>query len=552
MRSALQIISIFLTLSFIPILSGCIYKEKNSGVPPNIYAPGITDSFADKSPGDPLVPLEMKKDFSLLKAVQYTLIMNPSIRISKESLEAEKGNHQSAAGEFGWELSGNTRKWNEYIPMTDAEKKYYTARGYHGDDFYDYDKTSVSVGLNKKLRTGPIISQTATIQRTENAYTDPERASRGQVAFKVDIPLLKGRGAVSAAAGETSAGVLVDAATLEVVFQSAQSVKEVTSLYWSYLSSFKQYELALESEKRANKLLEDTRLTVEAEYRPKSVLNKLEANLEDKKARAIQKKYAVQNIKNSLALAMGMEVSMFPSLSAPATPFPDISLSRIRELVSNIGSAAGKALESRWDYLAQKKRTQASLVQLEAARQDLMPRLNLGFTVGYRALNDQDEEKEILRGVYENSTDLEWETRLAFTMDIGNDKAKGRVRRTLGIFKIETLKEETLANRIRSEVLLSLESLMSYEAELAASREAVRLYEKAREDEYAKLSLGYATLLDVMDTEDRLSQANERMVSAMAQLSQAVANLKFSQGTLFVPKGNDLTVTYQSLSMLGD
>ncbi len=549
MKSAVRIIFLLLSLFFILFFSGCLYKEKSTRVPPNIQ---VTDPLSDKISGDPSPPPDIQGEFSLLKAVQYTLNRNPSIRISKESLESQKGDLQSATGEFGWELSGNTRKWKEYIPMTDAEERYFMARGYHGDDFYDYDKTAVSMGLTKKLRAGPIISQTATVQRTENAVTDPERDSRGSVAFKVDIPLLKGRGAVSAAASETSAGILVDAAALDVVFQSAQSVKETANLYWSYLSSWKQYELAQESEKRAEKLLEDTRLTVEAEYRPKSVLNKLEANLEDKRAKTIQKQYAVQNTKNSLDLAMGVEISKLSSLADPVTPFPDISRYQIMELLPKSAQAVGKALESRWDYQAQQKRKESSFVQLEAARQDLLPKLNLGFTAGYEALHDQNEERELLRGIYENSTDLEWEARLAFTIDIGNDKAKGRFKKNLGNYKVETLKEESLANHIRSEILLAVESLKSYEAELAASKEAVRLYEKAREDEYAKLSLGYATFLDVMDTEDRLGQAQERMISAMAQLSQAVVNLRFSLGTLFVPKGNDLAVTYQSVSTLED
>jgi outer membrane protein TolC len=549
MRAAGAIVGFIVLGFFLPGFSGCAHTGESRTGPRKIYVESALAALSDNGPEIPDA-LRISGDFSLLSAVRFALGRNPSVRISRQSADVEKGTLMSATGEFGWEVSGSVKQWKEYEPMTDAEKSYYSARGYTGDDFHKYDMTSVSMGVSKKLRQGPVISQVATLERTENRVTDPDKASRGEIAFKVDIPLLKGRGSVSAAAAESSAGVLADAAELDVVHQSAQSVKEVTSLYWSYVSSWKNYELALESEQRAEKLLNDTRLTVEAEYRPKSVLNKLQANLEDKKARVIQKKYAVQNMKNSLALAMGLDISELGSVSAPVTPFPEVQSKEIQSLPGTGEKAVKQALDLRWDYIAQKKRKESSFIQLQAARRDLLPRLNLGLSVGYEAIHDQADRDEMIQGIYDQATDLEWEARLSFAVELGNDKAMGRMKRSQGSYRIETLKEESLANRIRSEVLLAIESLYSYDAEVSASREAVRLYEKAREDEYAKLRLGYSTFLDVIDTEDRLSQAQERLITAKAQLAQAVVNLRFAIGCLFVAKGSDLMATAESLETL--
>ncbi|HSN86019.1 MAG TPA: TolC family protein, partial [Thermoanaerobaculia bacterium] len=67
---------------------------------------------------------------------------------------------------------------------------------------------------------------------------------------------------------------------------------------------------------------------------------------------------------------------------------------------------------------------------------------------------------------------------------------------------------------------------------------AVRLFERAVENEEKKLKAGTSTLLDAISQRDRLTAARQAQVSAHLNLALALVRLRFETGTL-LPDGAD-------------
>jgi outer membrane protein TolC len=59
------------------------------------------------------------------------------------------------------------------------------------------------------------------------------------------------------------------------------------------------------------------------------------------------------------------------------------------------------------------------------------------------------------------------------------------------------------------------------------------MYSRALGDEVLRFHLNKATLLDVMDAEDRLNNAQSSVVTAQAAVAKALITLRYQTGTLF-------------------
>ncbi len=92
--------------------------------------------------------------------------------------------------------------------------------------------------------------------------------------------------------------------------------------------------------------------------------------------------------------------------------------------------------------------------------------------------------------------------------------------------------EELIHRQIGANVPIALDALTRGAQQLERATEAVRLFQRAVENEEKKLRAGSSTLLDVISQGDRLTAAQQSQVLAHLDLAVAVARLRFETGTL--------------------
>ena len=104
------------------------------------------------------------------------------------------------------------------------------------------------------------------------------------------------------------------------------------------------------------------------------------------------------------------------------------------------------------------------------------------------------------------------------------------------------LQADDLRRNIVSGVIVSVNALANGSAQLLQADEAVRAYKEAIETERLKYKAGSATLLDVINTEDRWIEALITAVAARQQIAEGYARLRFESGTMLPGEGARLAI----------
>jgi hypothetical protein len=125
-------------------------------------------------------------NLSILEAARITLLEQPSIRFQREQVTAAEGVLQAASGRFDMQVGGAVDRSRSATPLRlqDQPASLTTAVA---------NQTRYTVGLDKPLRSGLIISPSIGVTRQDLAY-DPLATNRAAVSFGVTQPLMRGRG----------------------------------------------------------------------------------------------------------------------------------------------------------------------------------------------------------------------------------------------------------------------------------------------------------------------------------------------------------------------
>jgi outer membrane protein TolC len=96
----------------------------------------------------------------------------------------------------------------------------------------------------------------------------------------------------------------------------------------------------------------------------------------------------------------------------------------------------------------------------------------------------------------------------------------------------DEIARDDLARTVRTQVLAALDALRYSAATVEAARKAEAYYELALQDERDKLRAGLSTVIDVVLTEERLTQAQLSRVQSELSYAVALAQLSRDSGGL--------------------
>jgi outer membrane protein TolC len=368
--------------------------------------------------------------------------------------------------------------------------------------------------------------------RADDRSRGADTTNSSNIVFQVNVPLLKGNGAVSAAADENAAKAGVLAAEFLVTHSVASASRDTIKKYWQYLAAMRLLEQARDAENRVATLLLETEQLVDAEQLPRSSLSSVKASLADKRAQVESRKYLVKESWEQLALMFGSSHPYMLGAPVPVTDFPFLDETRLKLFGNDADQLRRHAMENRYDLKAQKEQLNATTILYRAAEHDLKPQVNLSFSVGYQGLKTGNGGDSFVQGLSSNRSDPKWQAMLSFTGPLENRSAEGTLMSRKASLASSRLSTDYLKDQIRSQVTLAVSNLESLSAELSASRESVTQYLKAVEDEREKLRLGLSTLFAVIDAEDRLASSQGRLIDVTSQLAQALVDIRFYSGTL--------------------
>ncbi len=475
------------------------------------------------------------RGLTLLDAVRSTLANHPLLHIQEEQVRLDRGVKQQASGQFDATILARGSQANTNEPLTILQEEQAAAQGATLDDVVTF-LTSYNAEYQQEFRNGVSITPFITATRTADNLQNQTGTDITQVAFQLNIPLMRGRGTEVVAAQETAAGIQVDASIMDLNQEIANLVTQTAESYWKLKAAIQAYDVLVDSEQRGLKFVQDVRTLIAADRIARGEMNQVQANLADRTANRIAAQQTVFQARQQLALAMGVGADEIAEVGlTPSDPFPN---GENQPMPSDNSSAVGfyisQALANRADVLAARKRENASGVLEKAAANQLRPQLDLSFSAGYTGLREGLNPYQYLfslNGGHRPDVTIG----LNYSFPPARNAARGQLLQADASRRQAALQINETSRQAASAVLVATEALRNAIAGLKKARESVEYYRAALEGEREKLRLANGSLLNTVTMEDYFNSAENTWISAQQAYASALVDFRYGTGTLIAP-----------------
>jgi outer membrane protein TolC len=482
-----------------------------------------TPPGADTSPG-----------LALDVVVERTLAASPDVQLARQSARLSRGVQRAAGSAFDLLLNSSASYSRE-----------------HGVDPLDgraaVDKQVVqSVSAQRLFRNGTLLKSDVSLNR-RSFSTRPGAATSNSasVDVTVTVPLWRDRGGVLSSAAERAAGDNYEAAELSLQHARARQVLIAALAYWDYVAAQRRLDVFVASEQRAQRILDETQVLVEAEERTQADLTQVSGNLASKRVTRISAEQVLIEAREDLGLAMGLGAGEIDQLPAPVTSFPGTSSLPIA--LAPPGDLLDASFARRADLRAAEASVRAARTLAGAAHSELRPRLDLVVGSGYGDTTRGLGFEPFFAPLYDRRPQLDASALLRFQFPPANSGARGRVAQNEAAHEQQRILEGDLRRRIASGVTVAWQALRRGQEGMQESEQAVQLQSSTVQAEQRKFSLGVSTVFDVIQAQDGLTNAYLGQIQSQRNYAAALATLRFQTGTLLTPDVEDGEVVAASL-----
>ena len=396
------------------------------------------------------------------------------------------------------------------------------------------DTMLYNLSVIKQFRNGLVLKPYLEYDNNQNNLSrrgGQRRINRNEIGLDLTIPLARGRGTIAASGQEMAAEIDIEASQLSLQHTVAERMLSVASAYWAMAAAQEQLAYLVRSEITSSALVMLTDALIKADEVPRAGASQPQARFAQAIAQRYQAEISLQDAQQNLALTMGVgeEGILYAPLAADS--LPDVLKEEAVKQVS-VRSLAHSAFDRRADYRASRKTIDSGKILAEQARLNIKPRVDLGLS-GFITGRDQDGSRDGVYHLYtENQAGPGFSVSLRMDWPFRQNEAKGAyaLREATLTSRLEQLR--LINNGIVSGISRAWFQLKLTARQLQKQEEAVDLYGKALGTERERFRLGTATLIDAIQTEERLTQARAQLVNTRLQHALALLRMRFETGTL--------------------
>jgi outer membrane protein len=454
---------------------------------------------------------------SLGEAIDLALTHDPNLDIAEARLRSSRGALLGARGLFDPVVDTTLAETESNLPSSTTSST-------------EARTLSQSLGVTKLFRTGLSLQPELSLDRAGEPGAGGSAANLGTVALNVRQPLLRGRGRDVVAGAERSAERELAASGSDLRFTTSERLLVVATRYWEARAAFLNTDILRASEGSARALLATTRRLIEADVTPAAERVQVEANLAFKEAALIAGERDAFAARQELGREIGLDRAGLAALPPPTDPFPTVAPPALPDGAE--ASFVAEAVARRDDLRAARERRDAVEALVAAAEDGLEPRLDLVFTPSWTGFVQGGDAGDFFSPLYRNVPGASSSLSLAFSWPTWNRRARGDLEQVEAARDQSRQIEQLVRRGVEADVATAVDAVRRHAEQLERATEAVRLFERAVENEEKKLTAGTSTLLDVISQRDRLTSAQQAHVAAQLALAVALARLRFETGTL--------------------
>jgi outer membrane protein TolC len=462
---------------------------------------------------------------SLTEAVRTTLRLHPAIQSAASDVEQRKAELDVARGPF------------DPVVTTAVSHDHDTTGALPGERLFPErtiytDTTDVSLGASVGTTWGTNIAPSVGLARVYQRLANPppglvnDPMQRAHVGLTVTQPLLRGAGTVGAASAIEARRLARDAAAHTLTRSAQRQVYLTLVAYYELVAANQDLGLLRGIRNGASKVVDDTKLLVQSEQRPRSDLRQLEGNLANRTRAVIEAENNRLQAVYALGLAMGLGADRIADFDL-TDGFPPVSAA-----VPDGADAVRVAARDRADLAAARTAVASAARDLQGAEWNTKPSLDLSASVGYGGGLDRDGVDAFFLAAGKNVRGLN--AGVALTLELPVANTAKRAERDLRLAQREqaSIAARDLERRMPLDVMSALEDLRLSKNALVAANEAVKQFDQVVSDQRDKLREGVGTVIDMVLTEELLISAELRQTANQLRCAVAHARLLFEIGAL--------------------
>lgn len=297
-------------------------------------------------------------------------------------------------------------------------------------------------------------------------------------------------------------------------------------------------------------MVESIKVLIAADEVAATDLQRMQANLADKSSVRITNMQNVVEAQQQMGLTIGLDYPDFYKVKELSGEFPSPPEKELEELSGMLQALLGLSLSMRSDYLASLKDQESNQILVVAAENNLKPKLDLDLNFGFAGQDEGRSWRSYYTPLYNDIPGISQSVALRYTFPPSNKTAKGLYLRQTAKLRQAKITTDNLARNIYSNVTVALESVLNQSRALMEARQAVKAYRTAVQNEKEKFRLGMSTLLDIIDTDDRLTDAMLNEINTHLQLATAIARLRFETGTIIIHQDGKISVDLGMLTRI--
>lgn len=458
----------------------------------------------------------------LVSAVRLTLERQPGILLAEEQLRFAEGSLEATLGAFDLQ-------WSSVLSASRDRTPFLPSLSGPGPTDTRIDRLDYGFQATKLFRGGLLLTPSLELTKDKSNLA-PRAENRARVAFTLRQPLLRGKGEEGVGAASRAATTDRDASALELRHAVSSSVLETVIAYWRHVGELRRLEIARDSEARFVDLQSSAEKLLAAREIAAVDIKQLSAVVGSRRLSRIEAEQSVYEARVRLAVASGVGASAISDFerAADALPSPPPEGGWTPDLRALIALATAE----RADLQAARARQASAGILLRASQNATRKTLDVVVGTSYQGATERSGLSGFFDPLANNVSGPSASASLVFGWPGANRTALGRMAETQAALRQSEILQADLERLIGARVALVTSNLSKSRDRVAAAREACDLYRETLAAERQRQQLGLSSLLDVINTEDRLNDSLTEQVAAEIDYAEAVATLRFETGTL--------------------
>jgi len=457
---------------------------------------------------------------SMSEAVRRTLQNSMDIKIDRIAPLSSAADIDRAEARFDWSFVGAYSKSRSKTP---------SASSLTGARASESDSDTVEVGFRKDLVTGGTIQPTLSWNRSESnsAFATLNPSYTTDAYIQISQPLLRNAGATVNLSEVRVARNNADIARYTFKSNVISTLADMQTTYWDLVFAIEDLDVKKGSLRLTKDTLEQTEAQVEAGLLAPIEITRVRADVASKEEAILNAQKSVEDnedkirryvIDKTKADELVHDVGVVPLERAAYEP-----------VALDLAHEVSQALHYRPDYRSARLGVKNAEIDLAVAKNAKLPEVDLSATLSMNGLGGSTSDSF---DTLKTNRFHDWSGSVSVEIPIGNRSARAsylqaRLARAQADLELENLRHEIIiyVKRAVREVITNLKRIRS-------TRLARELAEERLRAEEEKFKVGTALILDVLEAQTLLAEAESNERQAIVDYNKSLISLEQIKGTL--------------------